>query len=264
MHDYTDYMDEPRNHVFMQVISLLALLGILMLAILMALTSGCVTASKQLYAEATAPPPTPTPAPTPTPTPIPTQPPREIIAEYGTAMPMNYWVDWRRDDVSGLKDLSLHATIYGYRIFDSVEWYSVSWGKYYTQVAPAGTKYLFVFAHVYSDDHSATTYGLQPEYFKLIIDNREYNQTADLLPQIRLKELDEVWDMRHVHTIQPYGYLRRTNDGIERADPLGYLKAGKSNAWDGYIVYLIPENTRQEDIRVWVPLTKDISASWQL
>lgn len=246
--DYTDYIQEHRNFCGIKLAALLMLIGILALVILFALTTGCVTASKNLYAEITAPPPTPAPtleptiAPTPTPEPAP-----EIVG-----MHSGQFLSFRKDNVSGYKSVKVHATIYGYSMHKEVTWWSVSWGKPFVQAAPEGMKYLFVYAHVYSDEGSATMWGIQPDYWFAWDGHTVRNVSTDLLPQIRLTEFDETWDMRHVENIKPYGYLRTyDNTGREIAQETGYLKAGESNAWDGYIVYVVPEDTRPEDVRIY-------------
>jgi len=246
--DYTDHIPENRGLCGMKLAALLMLLGILALVILFTLTTGCVTASKQLYAEITAPPPTPTPTPEPTIAPTPTpEPAPEVMGMYP-----GQFLSFRRDNVSGYKSVKVHATIYGYSMHRDVSWWSASWGKVFSQSAPDGMKYLFVYAHVYSDDDSATMWGIQPENWYAYDGHTMRNVSDDLLPQIRLTEFDEIWDLRHVENIKPYGYLRTYVDrGKESVEKLGYLKAGQSNAWDGYLVYTVPEDTQPEDVRIY-------------
>lgn len=240
---------------------------IIMLALLLA-GSGCITASKDLYREMTAPDPTPEPTIEPViittfiPTPEPTPP--QVIAVYGEPLKPYQYVSWRRDNVSGYKDLSMHATVYGYRMFKSFDWWSVSWGQYYSQSAAPGMKYLFVFVQTYSDDGSSHTWGIQESQFSVAIGNQTYRPSDELSPQIRIKEFDEIWDLRHVWNIRPYGYLRVIDRGKEKVEQLGYLKDGESNAWDGYIVYIVPEDTKPEDIRVLARLTNLLTAEWRL
>jgi len=61
--DPLDYFPatQYRHDLLRRLYIIAALLGIMMIVIVMALTSGCVTASKDLYREMTAPPPTPHP-----------------------------------------------------------------------------------------------------------------------------------------------------------------------------------------------------------
>jgi len=267
--DPLDYFPatQYRHGLLRRLYIIAALLGILMIVIVMVLTSGCVTASKDIYREMTAPPPTPAP-PTPTPTPEPTiAPPPEVVATFGDALHPYQYVDWRRSNVSGYKDLSMHATIYGHKELSQIEWYSVSWGRYITQAARLNEKYLFVYANLYSDVISARTWGIQPHWW--VIHNTKtgqmYNTSTDLLPEIRIKDFDETWDLEHKETIQPYGYLRTYNSaGKPTAEPRGYLNPGQSNAWDGYLVYSIPKNDQIEDLVICAPLTDTLNGCWKL
>ena len=271
--DPLDYFPatQYRHDLLRRLYPIAALLGILMIVIVMALTSGCVTASKDLYREMTAPPPhppPPPPPPNPPPPPEPTpEPTPEVIAVFGDALHPYQYVDWRKSNVSGYKDLSMHATIYGHAELSQIEWWSVSWGKYITQSARLNEKYLFVYANVYSDVTSAKTWGIQPHWW--VITNtktgRIYNTSQDLQPEIRIRDFDETWDLAHRETIQPYGYLRTyVTPGKPVAEPLGYLKPGQSNAWDGYLVYSIPKNDRIEDLVICTPLTDTLNGCWKL
>ena len=267
MDDPFESFPEPKDeHKTAKWFTLFALLGVLMLVVVFLITGGCVTASKDLYREMTSTPaPTPTPTPTPEPT-IVTPEPTQRLVEFDTGMQPFQFISWRRDNVSGLKDLNMHATVYGYRMFSEVTWWSTSWGNYYTQAAPDGMKYLFVFAHVYSDEGSARTWSIQPHSWYVTANGKVYAASSDLLPEIRLREFENIWDMQHVHEITPYGYLRTyVNHGQPSAEELGFLKAGRSNAHDGYILYIVPEDTKPEDIRVYASLTNTFdNVFWKL
>lgn len=220
------------------------------------LSSGCVTAGKNLYRDTfptPTPTPTPTPPPTPEPTPTPTPEPTLSPAQYMAAaggLPMGEWVSWRKENVSGLKDMSTHVTVYGYRMFGTVEWRSVSWGQYFRIGAGDGMKWLFVFVNTYSDQDMARMWGIQPYQFRLQIDNETFEPSEALRPEIRIKQLDDVWNLDHVENVKPYGYLRTIDKTGEHVEALGFIKAGCSNAWDGYLVFAIPKDTKPEDIKV--------------
>jgi len=246
------------------------------------LSAGCITMTKDAYRDITATPaptptptpePTPTPAPTPTPTPEPTLSPEQYLAMTG-GLNMGEWLSWKRDNVTmgapgtDTKDMSVHVTVYGYRVFGSVNWRSLSWGTnaYFREGAGDGMKWLFVFVHSYSDEGMARMWGIQPDQFTVSINNQLYQNTEDLLPAIRLREFDEIWNLNHVEGIKPYGYLRAYNsEGMETVEALGFLKAGKSNAHDGYIIYKIPAETQPEDIQV-IGTFQNLAEShyWQL
>ena len=265
-----DVSEGYRNETLKKIMLLLTLLSVLMIVLLMACTAGCITASKQAYAEFTATPiQTTPPTPEPTPTPIP-EPTFALSEAQKLAMSGGHyqgeWYSWQKDNVSGYKDMSMHVTVYDYRILGTVEWWSISWGKYFRAGAGEGRKFLFIFAHVYSDEGMARAWGIQPHQFKVQINDTLYDPYAELLPEIRLHEFDDIWDLNHVENIKPYGYRRYYDQsGKEMAEALGFLKAGKSNAWDGYIVYSIPKDTKPEDIKV-IGNFHDLAESqyWQL
>jgi hypothetical protein len=234
-----------------------ALIMICLLAFVV--SAGCVTAGKEIYADITATPiptptptpePTPTPIPTPTPTPEPTLSPEQYLEQYG-GLKMGQRLSWMREDVDGRKDIRTHVTVYDWRTFGTVEWHSVSWNQYFREGAGDGMKFLFVFVNAYTDEGSARTWGIQPDQFAVEIKGEMYHRTEKLLPEIRLKEFDEIFNLDHVENIKPYGYIRTYNsEGKETVESQGFLKAGRSNAHDGYIVYIIPANTEIPDIKV--------------
>lgn len=238
-------------------------ISVSLLVVAMLLSTGCVTASKNVYSQLTATPePTPTPAPptpepTPTPEPVPTLSPEQELGLSG-GLHVGQWVSWYRDNTSGYKDTSTHVRVFGFREYGTVEWRSVSWGTntYFREGAGEGKKFLFVFVESYSDENSSRTWGIQPDQFYVNINGELYPPSKILSPEIRLKEFDEVIFKENDHTyavtVKPYGYLRTYERyGKEIAEQLQYLKAGKSNAWSGYIPFAIPANADMEDVQVW-------------
>jgi hypothetical protein len=177
---------------------------------------------------------------------------------------MGEWLSWKRDNVTmGLpgtdtEDMSVHVTVYGYRMFGSVNWRSLSWGTntYFREGAGDGMKWLFVFARSYSDERMSRMWGIQPNQFFVSINGNLYQNTEELMPAIRLKEFDDILltdpaGHKFAATVKPYGYLRTYNsEGMETVEAIGFLKAGISNAHDGYIIYKIPAETKPEDIQV--------------
>lgn len=219
-------------------------------------------------------PPAPVVAPvvdtTPLPTPVinetvtaePTLSEEQIFETTG-GLSMGEWLSWMRKDVEGLKDMSTHVTVYGYRMFGTVDWYSTSWGQYFKQGAGDNQKFLFVFVNSYSDDGSARTWGILPNQFRVQIKDEIYEPSKVLKPEIRLRQFDEIWDLAHVDNIKPYGYLRTYDrNGNEVAEEMGYLRAGKSNAWDGYIVFTVPRNTLVKDVKVLGQFGNLIEPHW--
>jgi hypothetical protein len=261
--------DEYRNHTMLKAFATVFLVALLFMCIFFfVLSCGCVTASKNIYKDITATPeptptpPPPTPEPTPTPTPEPTLSQAQYMEKFG-GLNQGEWLSWSRDNVSGLKDMTVHTTVYGFREFGVVNWHSVSWGQYFIEGAGEGKKFLFIFVHTYTDEGSARVWGFNRSHYYLDINGTLYPPSDRLLPEIRIKEFDEIWNLNHVENIKPYGYLRRYNsEGKEVVEELGFIKSGKSNAWDGYIVYEIPKDTKPEEIKVLSQFHNFIDPHW--
>jgi hypothetical protein len=230
-------------------------------------TSGCITAAKTAYKEITATPeptpvpPTPTPVPTPTPTPVPTLSEEQMMA-MTNGLHMGEEVVWKRDNVLGYKDMSTHVTVYGWRMFGTVNWRSIQWGEYFREGAGEKNKWLFVLVNSYSDQDMARMWGIQPGQFRVQIGDQLYEPCTKLLPQIRIKEMDEVWNRDHVENVKPYGYLRRVDKLGEHVEELGFIKAGRSNAWDGYLVFQIPASTQIKDVHVLASFQNLMESHW--
>lgn len=264
----SDPYESPTNRLMRKIITLVVLISILTLVAIFAITSGCITASKQAYADFTATPaPTPTPPPpTPEPTPQPEPTPelsQEQVTSLSGGLMQGQWYVWDKTNVSGQKDLTMHVSVYDYRIFNSVEWRSVSWGQNFREGAGDGMKFLFAFVRVYSDTGDSTTWGIQPDQFFVNVNETMFEVSDQLLPEIRITNFDEIWDYSHVENIKPYGFRRTyNNEGRETAEPLGYLKPGKSQAWDGYIVFAIPRETQPENIKIFATFGNLTENKW--
>lgn len=203
-----------------------------------------------------------TPEPTPTPTPEPTLSADQYREMYG-GLKQGQWLSYQRDKADMNKSLSVHMTVYDWRQFGVIDWYSVSWGQYFKSGAGEGNKFLFVFVSSYSDDGSARTWGIQPSQFYLDINGKIYERTTELLPEIRIKNFDEIYDYRHVETIQPYGYARGYNsERLPIAWEIGFLKCGESNMWSGYIPFAVPADTKIEDVRVHINTHNLVGPHW--
>ena len=246
--------------------------GFIILFIALILSSGCITMAKEKTAELMATPePTPTPyviietpEPTPTPTPEPTLS-REQIMEQTGGLHMGTLLSFKRENVSGLKDLSTHVTVWGWRKMPLIHWRSVSWGKVFISGAGDGKEFLFVYLMSWSDEGSSRMWGIQPSQFVVQINETLYAPTGpgdEPLPEIRITEFDETKDFIGKEGLKPYGYVRKNDEGLETVEELGFLKAGLSNAWQGYNCYRIPAGTNIENVKVIVNLHDLADSHW--
>lgn len=170
---------------------------------------------------------------------------------------------WHRDNVSGQKDMTVSVTVYAYRFFSRYEWWSPQNGRYYWQFPAAGKKYLVVFAQIYmhgNDPSQDPRYyvGDEPwDRWKI-----QYNQTlidADetYVKSIRIAELEETFTLNDDDRVKPWGYFwhnygyssNEDRRGVV-AEPYTWLRMGRSNAIDGYIIFEVPDNALPEDLKV--------------
>lgn len=258
-----DYEDELNKRTA-KWIGLVIFSALFFLTILMLVTSGCVTATKNTYSNLMA---TPTPEPTPEPTiePEPTETPVVYVTEDPDlymlrtgGYHMRDWVHWFRQDVQGIngqgtKDLSTHVTVYGYKFMPSYHYWSVSWArKFLTKPDNKDDQFLFVFVNMYSDGDDVRQYGFDHRHFNVQIGDRIYRPDNYEYPEQRITELDNTWDFAHVETIKPYQYriVQEKGSGIITAERQEWLMGGRSNAHDGYIIFQVPYNVTASDVKV--------------
>lgn len=273
-----------------RLIKIMTLVGILMIVVLFLLTGGCITATKQAINEYQHPPtPTPTPTPVPTFAPLTTAPtpaPRTyqmVASEYQEGVrPLNYPFSFTRYNVSGGKDMKVHFKVYNYRILpDGYTWRAEEIGQYLYQPAPAGMDYLLIFINATMDDAYGDPRMYLPDssHFSIQIGDNLYPEDTEYQKNIRIKELEDVYNDQDSYRSRPYGYewqyvpsadekeayedeYLAPNAGIVAYKRL-YLRAGVSNAEDGYIIYPIPEN-RTDPILVTASFNAFGDAAWLL
>ena len=176
---------------------------------------------------------------------------------------------WHRENCSGLKDMDVNVTVYGYRILPGYQWWSVSWGRYFYQAAWHGQKYLFVFVRMEmvgdSNDKDPRMYGMGQDHFYAQYGNDTYQPDRDHELGVRIRQLENTATMNDDVFVYDYGYQRAyTYNGTEFAQDLGYLRMGKSNAWDGYIIYSVPVEAAIEDLYILGRFDGFGSAWWKL
>ena len=233
--------------------------------VLMVSTAGCVTAAKNTYTEIRKTP-TPTPTPIPTPPPSPTPTPRMTPVALPTIIPQpvnlfwpgerweGQWYQWKRQNVSGTKDLHAGFIVYRHAWLNSYHWYNLALGNYMVQKPSKGTRYFVVWIHQESlgkDDP-----GFFPFYedaFQVQIGEKLYKADTVHNPVCRIQELDHKYDYYNIVTAPPFGYYIRQigkdpETGGYVAERLGEVRYGQGNSIDGYVLYEVPEKTMTEDV----------------
>lgn len=253
-------------------------LAALLICIGLLLSAGCITMTKTVIRDMTTTP-APTEIPTPNitikPTPTISQPvvyfPKEELRDPTERKVGEYW-GWVRHNVSGEKDMKVKVGIYKYRLLESYQWWNVYMARYYTQMPAPGKKYLLIFPYMelIGDDPSE-----DPRYFvdtdpwsRFFID---YKQTliaadTDYQRQNRIKELEETFTLNDDDRVKPWGYIW-LDGGIGKgiyAESPEWLRMGRSNAWDGYILYQVPKDAQPKDLKVVSNWGKFGSVYWVL
>ena len=220
--------------------------------------------------------PTPTPeiiTPEPTPTPVQTLEPAYVDPYEQGQRSQGQWFKWYRADVTGLKDLDAGVIVYRSMFLDRYTWYNPVWANYFTQRPRPGMRYFVVWVHEeifgvnQSDD--PRMWGFDESAFRLqvkdqVIDS-ELNQTYN--PVIRIREFDHQSTYYDTVTAPPFSYyVRYTGQNPETggfaAERLGWIRMGRENGFDGYIIYEIPKETKIEDISLLGDFATFGSAQW--
>jgi hypothetical protein len=208
---------------------------------------------------------------------IPTTPPQWTHAPTPAALPAvdvvfvdpfvpglrseNQWYKWYRPEVSGLKDLQIGIVCYRHAFLDRYTWWNPSTGNYFTQRPTLGNRFFIVWVHEEmigtSPKDDPSFWSFDERAFALQVGNEimpsQMNTTYN--PVLRIKELDEKTDYYDTITAPPFGYYVKytghaPQSGGFEAQKLGWLRMGKGNAIDGYIIYEVPRETQIRDVQL--------------
>jgi len=257
---------EPKDEVFLikqsKVIAIIFLIAVLALTIYMILTAGCITmATKEYHVFVDTPTPTPTPAPhiepTATPTPEPTLP-YNLWKYTAKQFNLSEWYTIERLNVSGRQNMVLKTTIYRIKQMPNYYTWEWNWGgptdgsADWANVPDEGNKFVFVWVCQYLDGQNQTydpqIWSMDENHISLEINGKIYenkNREVDLTAPIR--EFENIYDLSNTSRTGPYARKRVQNirSGIITADDPAWLRMGRSNAQDGWVLFEVP---READI----------------
>lgn len=153
--------------------------------------------------------------------------------------------------------MRIWTTVYAHKFLPNYHYQSVSWGTrtYFKESPDPGMQFLFVFINMYLDDtgggQDTRMYSMNADHFYI-----QYNDTLiypyDELPEYRIAELDNLWDYAHVASPRPYGYkiIQQAGTGVITAEYQDWIRGGRSNAMDGYVIFQVPVGAKEQDIKV--------------
>jgi hypothetical protein len=265
--------------------SKLIIIGLILSALVIAMTinSGCITQGKTLIKDALATPtPTPSPEPTPTPSPEPTPEPTpksiETLAAHYVDPYMTgerwegQWFKWLRYDVQGEKDLEIGILAYRHAYLDKYTWWNAALGNYQTQLPSEGNRYFVAWVHEemlgVNSTYDPSMWIFDERAFRLQVKDNLYEVDASHNPVNRIKEFDTKYDYYNTVTAGPFGWdLRYTGNSPETAgytaERRGWIRMGKGNAIDGYLLFEVPKSTMDEDVALIGSFSSFGSAYWR-
>ena len=245
-------------------------IAILVTAVLM---GGCVTAAKNTVNGFTA-----TPEPTATATPEPTPEPERIpdyMEDPGYTPPYDLWkyeknqhnlsefYTIRRENVQGLKDMTLRSTVYSVRQYMNFWTWEILHGgptdgsADWPNVPDRGMKFVFVWVCTYLDGtgpgDDPSVWVLDYDHFYLEADGKIYeNRMGNMDLTATIREFENIYDHGDTVRTGPYAIdiVQDLRNGRIKAEAKTYMRMGYSNRVDGWIVFQIPREIPLESVRV--------------
>jgi hypothetical protein len=264
--------------------SKLLIAAFVLVALLIAMTAsaGCITAAKKIGSDALATPiPTtipPTPTPTPIPTPIPTPEAIETLAAHYVDPYIHgerwedQWFKWIRKDVQGYKDMDAGIVVYRHAFMDYYTWWNAALGNYQVQKPAAGYRYFVAWVHeeMMGDNstYDPSMWIYDEKAFRLQVNGVLYSPDTVHNPVNRIRELERQYDYYDTVRTGPFGWLVRYSGYNPEtagyvAERIGWLRLGKGNSVDGYILFEIPKETMEEDILMLGSFSSFGTAHWR-
>jgi hypothetical protein len=210
---------------------------------------------------------------TPEPTPAAIEIHEEYVDPYQSG-PRSFgqWFKFYRADVQGLKDLNYGIIAYRFKFLDRYTWYNAAQGNYFQERAPGGMRFVAVWVHQetfgqnITDD--ASFWAFDDKAFALQVKDQLAHQDTGHNPVNRIKEFDDYTDYYNVITAPPHGYYVKytgtdPKTGGFAAERIGFIRMGKGNAIDGYILYLVPKDTMVRDLTFLGEFGNFGSAQWR-
>lgn len=167
------------------------------------------------------------------------------------------WYEFSINNVSGDRDVKYHFTVYDTQIKNSYEYRTDAWGQWWTESPEPGKKFLFVWICGYSE--GTTWDGWESERFYLWDNGKQINQEPVILSDIGKVNKGGSWStktpprtIRFIENRSSYQDFTYSQDAYGYQDGLvmNRMEPGKSNAWNGYIIYQVPKTSELKDMQI--------------
>ena len=157
------------------------------------------------------------------------------------------------------------GTVYRVWINDSYTWHNDKDNKYYVQAASPGSNYLFLFVNVYNAG-DARFWPPTASTIHLLYNNQEYYQDpAHFIPDKLSDPRDTPVEVKEVQYFSKlFGSEYVEDYGLSHGNLLAYLYPGKSNAIDGYLIYVVPASLSLDKTYAKIDFNVKDSGIWRL
>lgn len=172
------------------------------------------------------------------------------------------------------QDMKVTTIVYDYKFFDKLHWFNPAQYKY-QEMLPTNTdnKFCIIFIYTFMDDivgDDTRMWMFNRSYFGVYDGTNVYQNTAYPY-QLRFRELEDTTNFNGDSNIQAFKQQRMYNPeeyniktAGEFSDESYYLRGGRSNAIDGYMIYEIPKDKTPEQITVLANFASFGNANWRL
>lgn len=179
-----------------------------------------------------------------------------------------------RYDALGYQDMKVTTIVYDYMSFEKLHWFNPAQYKYYEYTpSEPDRKFLLIFVTVFMDNiagDDTRMWSFNRSAFA-VFDGMNTFRPIEYPYQLRFKELENTKTFDKSTLVQAFKSLREYSSGAELRESAGeyndeiyYLRGGKSNAIDGYLLFEIPKNDNPEQLLVLGQFYVFGSAQWRL
>jgi hypothetical protein len=175
---------------------------------------------------------------------------------------------WIRYNALGTSDMKVTTIVYDYKMFDKLHIFQPTDYKYDEVLPDEGKKYLLIFVYVFMDDiigDDTRMWAFNRNFFAVYDGNETFIQ-KEYPYQLRFRELEETFTFDNSYRVEAFKSFRSYSHSSAYSENAGeynneiyYLRGGKSNAIDGFLLYEIPEKDTPEDLTV---LAKFYAFGW--
>jgi hypothetical protein len=172
------------------------------------------------------------------------------------------------------QDMKVTTIVYDYKTFEKLHWFNPATYKY-AEIYPTGDnkQFLFIFIYAFMDDVAGddTRMWMFNRSLFAVYDGVTTYRPIEYPYQIRYRELENTYTFDHSTGVQAFKSLRLYSASADYQDTAGeysselyYLRGGKSNAIDGYLIFEVDKNINLEETLVLGQFYTFGAAQWRL